>query len=551
MKTWKFNSQFFLTLSLSLLLPPLMVSGEAEDSGIALQLSSASAVVMDLDTGTLLYNEGSTIAHDAGSLENFMTVLLLAENYNLNQTASFSEILYTAPDGQPRLGLQPGEEITLYDAACAILLDSAEDVAIGVAEYISGSPAAFTVRMNERAQELGCEHTQLSAPGDSGNTQSYTCASDFALIMQAAYQNEAFREICQLTDYAIPATNLTDGSRQLANEHPMLGQESGYFQDWCSGGKESLSSDGTDNLITFGDNEDVHLVSVLLGASDTAAACQDTTKLFAYGFDQLSVSGADPRFGTGTSEGNTAQADGADGNTVTQSGTSDGNTVTQTGGSDGNTVTQTGGSDGNTVTQTGDSDGNTVPQANASNGNNIPQSNETDNGPLQSGSSGDDLLQTGGSGNGLLQTSGSDDDLLQTSGSGNDLFQTGSSGDDTLQTDDANASTSSGASWTDIAKQLIDFLTEAPHYLAKYARSHFKEVFIAGCAFLLFLLILIILLLARLITDSRIRRKRKKAEKLWQARESQIEQMTLEELENELRRRQKEEANSSSSKDDG
>lgn len=530
MKTWKFNSQFFLTLSLSLLLPPLMVNGEAEDSGIALQLSSASAVVMDLDTGTLLYNEGSTIAHDAGSLENFMTVLLLAENYNLNQTASFSEILYTAPDGQPRLGLQPGEEITLYDAACAILLDSAEDVAIGVAEYISGSPAAFTVRMNERAQELGCEHTQLSAPGDSGNTQSYTCASDFALIMQAAYQNEAFREICQLTDYAIPATNLTDGSRQLENEHPMLGQESGYFQDWCSGGKESLSSDGTDNLITFGDNEDVHLVSVLLGASDTAAACQDTTKLFAYGFDQLSVSGADPRFGTGTSEGSTAQADGADGNTVTQSGTSDGNTATQTGDSD-----------GNTVTQTGDSDGNTVPQANASNGNNIPQSNETDNGSLQSGSSGNDLLQT----------SGSDDDLLQTSGSGNDLFQSGSSGDDLLQTDDANASTSSGASWTDIAKQLIDFLTEAPHYLAKYARSHFKEVFIAGCAFLLFLLILIILLLARLITDSRIRRKRKKAEKLWQARESQIEQMTLEELENELRRRQKEEANSSSSKDDG
>ncbi len=283
MKKWKYRSIALLLLCLSLL-PSLIVCGESEGAGDGPQLLCASAAVMDLNTGNLIFGKDEKAAQPAGEFAEMMTVLLLAENYDLGERVPFSEILYDVGEDSPKLGLQPGEEIPLYDAACALMLGSAEDVSNGVAEYIAGSRDAFAARMNERAAELGCVNTHFSDPYGRDGSDQYTCAYDIALIARAAYANPAFREICGRTEYDTEPTNLTGASRQLRSSCQMLGTDSAYYQDWCEGGKESYSSGNLNAVMTFGGSGEKHVVSVVMGTHDAGEAYGETAQLISYGF---------------------------------------------------------------------------------------------------------------------------------------------------------------------------------------------------------------------------------------------------------------------------
>lgn len=250
-------------------------------------IESASAVVMDMDTGIYLYSKQATEKMYPASTTKIMTTLLLLENCDLDDTITFSEIVYDLEEGSSHLGIQPGEEMTIRDAAYGIMLASANDISNGIAEYIGGSLSGFADLMNAKAQELGCVNTHFSNPHGLYSEDHYTCAYDMALIAAAAYENPVFREIASTKEYTIPVTNLVEEERSFLNHHKMLQKDSDYYQEWCTGGKTGFTSQCLNTLVTFAEKDGKRLVSVVFRVNGAGKAYSESTQILQYAMDNF------------------------------------------------------------------------------------------------------------------------------------------------------------------------------------------------------------------------------------------------------------------------
>ena len=233
-------------------------------------------------------SKNATSKQYPASITKIMTTLLLVENCNLEDTITFSEIVYDLEEGSSHLGIQPGEKMTLKDAAYGMMLASANDICNGVAEYMDGSISAFADRMNRRAEELGCVNTHFSNPHGLYSEDHYTCAYDMALIARAAYENPVFREITGTSEYTIPKTNVTDEERSFLNHHKMLQKEEAFYQDWCTGGKNGYTEDCLNTLVTYAEKDGRRLVSVVLRVNGADKSYSESTQILNYAFDSFS-----------------------------------------------------------------------------------------------------------------------------------------------------------------------------------------------------------------------------------------------------------------------
>lgn len=248
------------------------------------QIESAAAAVMDIDTGTFLYSKNATEKMYPASTTKIMTTLLLVENCDLDDEITFSEIVYDLEEGSSHLGIQPGEKMTLRDAAYGIMLASANDISNGVAEYMAGSLSGFADMMNQKAEELGCVNTHFSNPHGLYSDEHYTCAYDMALIAQAAYKNPVFREIATTREYTIPETNLTEEPRSFLNHHKMMQKDESYYKKWCTAGKTGYTSQCLNTLVTYGEKGGKRLVSVVFRVNGADKAYLESTQILEYGF---------------------------------------------------------------------------------------------------------------------------------------------------------------------------------------------------------------------------------------------------------------------------
>ena len=223
-------------------------------------VQAASAVVMDLDTNTFLYSKNMYAKMYPASITKIMTAMIALEQGNLDEEIEFSEIVYDLEYNSSNVGIQPEEKLTLRQALYALMLESANDVANGLAEYFGGSMSGFADLMNAKAKELGCVNTHFSNPSGLHNDDHYTCAYDMALIAQAAYEIPQFREFASTTLYECAATNLTEEERYFVNHHKMLQQESEYYYAWCTAGKTGFTSDAWNTLVTYSEKDGMRLV---------------------------------------------------------------------------------------------------------------------------------------------------------------------------------------------------------------------------------------------------------------------------------------------------
>lgn len=253
------------------------------------QIEAAAATVLDMDTGTFLYSKNATSKQYPASITKIMTTLLLVENCNLDDTITFSEIVYDLEEGSSHLGIKPGEEMTLRDAAYGMMLASANDICNGVAEYMAGSISGFADLMNQKAEEIGCVNTHFSNPHGLYSEDHYTCAYDMALIAKAAYENPVFREIAGTSEYMIPKTNVTDEERYFLNHHKMLQKDEDFYRDWCKGGKNGYTEDCLNTLVTYAEKDGQRLVSVVLRVNGADKSYSESTQLLDYGFDSFST----------------------------------------------------------------------------------------------------------------------------------------------------------------------------------------------------------------------------------------------------------------------
>jgi D-alanyl-D-alanine carboxypeptidase len=256
-----------------------------EGSGIAPELVSDSAIVIDADTGDILYEKDAYSTRYPASITKIMTGLLALENGDLTSTVTFSEnAIWGIERDSTHIALDVGEELTLEQALYATLVVSANEAAMGVAEHIAGSIESFADMMNEKAAELGCVNTHFVNPNGLHDDDHYTCAYDMALIARAAIQIDKFREITSTTYYEIPPTNLQTESRYLYQNNKLIMEGSAYYYEPCIGGKTGFTDQALGTLVTWAEQDGRTLICVVMHTRPTSCTYTDATALFKYCF---------------------------------------------------------------------------------------------------------------------------------------------------------------------------------------------------------------------------------------------------------------------------
>lgn len=183
---------------------------------IAPVVDSKAALIMDLNTGILLYEKGAHEPLPMASLTKIMTAILILEDHTLNETV-FVQRNFRELEGV-KIGLTTGEELSVRELLTALLVRSSGDAAEALAEHHSGSVEAFVAKMNEKAIELGLKNTMFENPvGLDGETQ-YSTAFELAFLTRYALHFQEFRRIVQLPSATITSAAGTRYSFQNTNK---------------------------------------------------------------------------------------------------------------------------------------------------------------------------------------------------------------------------------------------------------------------------------------------------------------------------------------------
>lgn len=260
------------------------------------EITSDTGIVMDGDTGVILYEKGADELRYPASITKLMTLLVAVENSSLTDQVTFTETcLRDVSPESANIGMVAGEVMSMEECLYAMILASANEVSTQIAEFVGGTEENFLQMMNERAQELGCEHTRfINANGLPGEGQ-YTTAHDMALISQACFQNETARKIIETRGYTLPPTNKNGEKRTLSSHHPMVFENlPEYYYEGCLGGKTGNTNDAGSTLVSFAKRNEITYIVVVLRASGLPQSCFDTAALFDYAyndFEKIQVQG--------------------------------------------------------------------------------------------------------------------------------------------------------------------------------------------------------------------------------------------------------------------
>lgn len=284
-------------------------SGKWPKGPSADSITAASAIVMELNTGTILYEKNMDDKHYPASITKIMTTLLCLENASLTDTVTFSEkAVNSIEPGSSHIWIVPGEQLSMEDCLYGIMLMSANEACNGVAEHVAGSIEAFVDMMNEKAKSLGCKNTHFANPNGLYLDNHYTSAHDMALIASAAMQNKMFRKITGTKTYKIPASNKND-ARGLFNKHNMLYPITypQYGYEYCIGGKTGYTDIARWTLVTFAKKDDLELVCVVMKTAGPPRVAPneytDTIKLMDYAIENYEKHSIKSDIDSGSEEG--------------------------------------------------------------------------------------------------------------------------------------------------------------------------------------------------------------------------------------------------------
>lgn len=292
----KFCIYLFIFLSLNIILIPKVNADEENIPNIA----SPSALLMDLNSGKILYEKNIDQKMYPASLTKVITAIITLEHCDLNDVATVSyDAVMTISSGYVTANLQVGEELTIEQLLYVLMVGSSNDAAIVLAEHISGSVDEFSKLMNEKAKEIGCTSTHFVNPNGAHDENHYSTARDLALISKYAMQNETFRTLVKTTSYKLPTTNkyeredrlfTTTNSLLIVNNND---RADNYYYKYATGIKTGFTTPAKNCLIASANKGDLELLTVVLGAGQNDQGLSeryiDTINLFEYGYDTYSL----------------------------------------------------------------------------------------------------------------------------------------------------------------------------------------------------------------------------------------------------------------------
>lgn len=257
----------------------------AGDDQIALAQNALSAVLLDADTGTVIYEKKGHESLPPASITKIMTMLLTMEaidNGTLKLTDKVTASEYAASMGGSQIFLEPGETMTVEELLKGVAMASGNDASVALAEKIAGSEKAFVNLMNERAKELGMKNTHFANCNGLPVENHYSSAYDIALMSRELLKHEAVTKYTgAYQDY------LRQGSKKpfwLVNTNKLV-----RFYSGADGLKTGYTSEAKFCLAATAKRDGLRLVAVVLGEPNTKTRNSEVSAMFDYAFSQYSL----------------------------------------------------------------------------------------------------------------------------------------------------------------------------------------------------------------------------------------------------------------------
>ena len=245
-------------------------------------LAAPSAILMEANTGKVLYEKNADEQRACASITKVMTLLLVMEalddgRISLTDMVSASE--HAASMGGSDIWLKPGESMSVDDLLKATVIASANDAAVALAEYVAGSEEAFLEQMNQRAKELGMTNTVFKNCNGLDEDGHVTTARDVAIMSRELIKHKKIFDYSQTwIDY------LRDGQTQLVNTNKLLKSYSGI-----TGLKTGTTGKAGSCITATAERDGVSLIAVVLGCSNTKDRFSSAASLLDQGFANWSV----------------------------------------------------------------------------------------------------------------------------------------------------------------------------------------------------------------------------------------------------------------------
>lgn len=266
-------------------------------------ISSGAGLLIERSSDRILFEKNAYEIMYPASTTKILTAIVVLENAELNELATVSKnALETIPNGYVTCNLQIGEELSVNDLMYALMVKSANDAAVVLAEHVGGSVEGFADMMNQKAKEIGCKNTHFVNPNGIHDENHYTTAYDLYLMADYALSFEhtnEFRDFVSRTSYTLPATNLYPADDRIfstTNELIKINNNDridNYYYKNALGIKTGHTSQAGYCLVSSSSRDDLEFISVILdGGFDSKGLSErytETIKLFNFGYDNFTL----------------------------------------------------------------------------------------------------------------------------------------------------------------------------------------------------------------------------------------------------------------------
>ncbi|MFD1738792.1 D-alanyl-D-alanine carboxypeptidase family protein [Bacillus salitolerans] len=253
-----------------------------EETQVNLAENAKSAVLMERDTGTVLYDKNSHEKLPPASMTKIMTMVLIMEaidngSLTLNEKVRTSE--YAASMGGSQIFLEPGEEMTVEEMLKGIAIASGNDASVAMAERIAGSEEAFVQKMNEKAKELGLKNTNFVNPTGLPAENHYSTAYDMAVMAKELLKYDLITKYTSM--YEDYLRQDTDKKFWLVNTNRLV-----KFYQGVDGLKTGYTSEAKYCLTATAKKDNMRVIAVVMGAPTPKERNAQITKMLDYAFSQ-------------------------------------------------------------------------------------------------------------------------------------------------------------------------------------------------------------------------------------------------------------------------
>lgn len=248
-------------------------------------VGAESAILMEANTGTILYSKNIDARLYPASTTKILTTLVAIENSDLSEMVNFStEAVFSIERASSNMGMDVGQSITMEQCLYGILVYSANEVANAVGEHIAGSIDGFVDMMNARATDLGCTNSHFVTTNGLHDDNHYTSARDLATIAREFFKNETLAKISGTKYYKIEPTDTQPDLIELYTHNSLTNGK--YEYDGYIGGKTGYTSIANQTLVSCAERNGIKLICVVM-KEDSPSQFTDTIALFDYGFQNF------------------------------------------------------------------------------------------------------------------------------------------------------------------------------------------------------------------------------------------------------------------------